>query len=395
MKTRISLLKTYAKNPVEGSSHVAPSEEESIYLSPTEKFKEVQKQDWQIEALIIGSVVLGLTQLPNLIEAYYLSIADIFGSKTAAVELLLNIPFGFLLINLSVVLIVRSLWIIESFGSRNLTRMNALNDVAGWYFGGGVLLFLLFLFSSLFWILIISIMPNDTFLAVLMIVMLNFSGIIGLSETRVLFNFSKLNSEKKAQRMIKYTLIVICPLYYFILKGKWDYILENILRVNTNKKFSRKFELFWFTINSIYLVYLLDFTGIMYFHPQIQPAISSHKSPIRIESEYFTDENVWLFVHTSVLDKTKSKTEMYFGEGESVANKKIDMGYNSPDPKKVELLINGEKKTYDWRLNYQEVGPGLKTYLKASEMKEGFNDVRLKTYRDGRWRVWDFNVYKP
>ena len=391
MKTRISLLKTYVKNPVQGSSQVAPSEEESIYLSPKEKFKEVQKQDWQIEALIIGSVILGLTQLPGIIHENYLDISDIFGSQAKSAETLLNVPFGTLLVSLITVIVVRSFWVVEAFGSRNIHKMNSLNEIAGNYFGSGLLFFLILLCNSSFWICLSFFLSEFKMSFEFLMIIPSIASVLSF----MIYPFSRflilIGDIQLGTRFMKGFLICSNPLIYFIfLKRKWIYIESNLL---TRHKYSHTvlgLEAFSLFMNLFFFIYLFNITVDKY-----SPAISSFSSPIRIEDERIADHSLWLFVHASALDKTSSGAGVYFGENESVAKKKIDMGFLYPDANKVRLLINGKRKTYEWRLNYQNVGSGLKTYLKSSDMRKGFNDIRLKTYRDGIWRVWDFSVYKP
>jgi hypothetical protein len=123
--------------------------------------------------------------------------------------------------------------------------------------------------------------------------------------------------------------------------------------------------------------------------------ITAKNSPIILEDERFSDETLWLFVHSSEIDKIRKKTKNYFGEDELYEQNNYQVHRTLPDIRKLRVFVNGKLKTHTWRLNYQDVGAGLKTYLRASEMKKGFNDIRIKTYREGRWTLWDFSVYKP
>ncbi|MFM7663523.1 MAG: hypothetical protein ACKO68_03240, partial [Bacteroidota bacterium] len=42
--------------------------QDSGNLTPIEKYKELQKQDWQLEGLIVTSIIYGLFQIPELLQ---------------------------------------------------------------------------------------------------------------------------------------------------------------------------------------------------------------------------------------------------------------------------------------------------------------------------------------
>jgi hypothetical protein len=367
---------------------------ESSELTPIEKFKEVQKQDWQIEALIIGSIILGLTQVPDLMNRYYLDFADIFGVKAIGIEMMLNIPFALLLITLLIVLFIRAIWIIEAFGSRNIKRMNELNEMAGAYFGSGILYFLIVLSGALFWSLFNFLFSTPTLLFLLNTIL--FSGTSFFILMIRLFP-SEMGFRKKVNTILVSCLIIISPFSFgFVIRSRWMKISYELF-FKFQEKFGKKVKLFEYTfliLSFIYFNYLLFFTG--FFESSNHPiSVTAKNSPIIIEDERFSNETLWLFVHASAIDKIRKKTQFYFGEEQIIEQKKYKIHRTLPNDRKLQLFINGRYKNYKWCLNYQDVGLGLKTYLRASEMKRGFNEIRIKTFREGRWTLWDFSLYKP
>jgi hypothetical protein len=387
MKIRTSLPITRIKHINQPKS----PELESPELTPIEKYKEVQKQDWQIEALIIGSIILGLAQIPDLMNLYYLEFADVFGIKATDVEMMLNIPFALLLIHMLFVLFIRSIWIIEAFGPRNIDRMNELNEMAGAYFGSGILYFLILLSGVIFWILLIYFVPIPRLLVTTFVTFLSC-----ISYFIIVIRMSHLLTFPRRTKLISFwTLGIINPFTLFFINKHWNTI-GNQLIFQFRNKFGAKIIHYENTLGMFsicYILYLMFYTGI--YNSDICLTISANNSPIILEDERFSDETLWLFVHCSAIDKIREKTKIYFGEDELYEQNNYQVHRTLPDIRKLRVFVNGKLKTHTWRLNYQDVGAGLKTYLRASEMKKGFNDIRIKTYREGRWTLWDFSVYKP
>lgn len=386
MKIRTSL-------PITRIKHVNQPKIESTELSPVEKYKEVQKQDWQIEALIIGSIILGLTQIPDLMNRYYLEFADVFGIKAIIIEMMLNIPFAILLINMLIVLFIRSIWIIEAFGPRNIDRMNELNEMAGAYFGSGILYFLILLSGAIFWALLNFVLPIPFILfsiSVPIYCLLSFSIIY----IRI---YPSLISSKKLVKIFSFCFMsIINPLALVFIKKIWN-LISNELFFKFPNKFGKKvfiYDLFFLLLSFVYINYLMYYTGIFDSGNRIM-SVTSKNSPIILEDERFSDETLWVFVHSSAIDKIRKKSKNYYGEDEILEQRNYQIFRTLPDVRKLRVFVNGKLKTQNWRLNYQDVGAGLKTYLRASEMKKGFNDIRIKTYREGRWTLWDFSVYNP
>ena len=203
-------------------------------LSPEEKFIEIQKQDWQIEALIIGSIIIGLVQIPSLVDTYHLKIMDLFGLRTVCIETILNLPFAILLINLIIVLLVRAIWVIEAFGKKRVELMNDYNDLASSFFGNALHLFLLYLGGAIFWTTINIILPDNyvTFRIIQIISALIFYGFIGLMGIRfaIASNYFKLKvNDKWFFINWVFGISLLCPLYFLIYRSKFRSLSYDIL----------------------------------------------------------------------------------------------------------------------------------------------------------------------
>ena len=180
-------------------------------LSPNEKFIEIQKQDWQIEALIIGSIIIGLVQIPSLVDTYHLRLMDLFGLRAICVETILNLPFAILLINLLIVLLIRGIWVIEAFGKKRIELMNDYNDLASSYFGNSIQIFLLYLGGAIFWTSINILLPDNYFVfkIIQIITALIFYGCIGLIGWRFVSRNYNLIKENDRLFLFIFTFFVV------------------------------------------------------------------------------------------------------------------------------------------------------------------------------------------
>jgi hypothetical protein len=355
-------------------------------LSPREKFIEIQKQDWQIEALIIGSIIIGLVQIPNMVDAYHLRFMDLFGLRVICVETILNLPFAFLLINLLIVMLVRGIWIIEAFGMKRVELMNDYNDLASSYFGNSIQIFLLYLGGAFFWTAVNIFLPDNllSFRIIQITTALIFYGCIGLIGWKFIFSISNIISENDRLFIFVFAFAVtlLCPFYFLIFRCKFKSLLRRILNLGNNQlkkkiKFLYLLDLVFYLIVAIYFIILTSWTGfdINKDSQEFKFDIHNPKSPIKLDSDNFDDSCIECFIHAAVLEKKYGTEEL--------------------DESKVIFELDGNVLKLDWITTINEFGNGLKTYLCDSYFKKGFNRVILKTTRNGKERTYELVLHKP
>lgn len=355
-------------------------------LSPGEKFIEIQKQDWQIEALVVGSIIIGLIQIPSLVDRFHLTFMDLFGLRSICVETIINLPFAILLINLIIVLLVRAIWVIEAFGKKRIELMNDYNDLASSYFGTAIHVFLLYLGGAIFWTVINFLLPDNyvVFKIINIISALIFYGCIGLIGMRFFISNSFFNI-KTNDKLFLFNFAVgislLCPLYYPLYRGKFQSLSFDILqRINIKFKkkiiFLQEVDLVFYLIVAFYFFTLTSNIGFdISKEPDLKIDISDPKSPIKLDSENFESKSIGVFVHSAIIDKKGNTDEL--------------------DDSKIVALFDGNQLQLDWIKYIDESGLGLKTYLNSTNFRSGFNKVTIITTRSGKKRTFDLMLHKP
>jgi hypothetical protein len=339
---------------------------EPILLTAGEKYVETQKQDWQIEALIVGSIIIGLTQVPGLMRENFGYFADYFGNETTAlIQSIITNPFIILLYHLSLVLYYRIMWVIK-FIEKDFIDYQRFDSIAGILMARGLKLFIILIIGCLFYISIIYILQffynNDLIFGVFLSYYLIFQASFIAS-----LYFVSIFESKYIKKIINFYKYLINPISYFIPTIKK---LDLLLNLTTNKElnFSQIFSkiltlVFIFFMMIIYPLFFnsktLDMNKIINYN------IENRIGNITIENDVFEKENLWIFIKSNKLPFTIIVDEY------GVKSKKSDVDH-------LKLLINNKIQNKKiWTQCYTKDEYGVKTFLNRSDFEKGFNKMSV------------------
>lgn len=368
------------------------------YLSSKEKFTELQRQDWQIEGLIVGSIIFGLMEIPDLLDSNALSFY--FWFPTGTIDSFFAIVFfstTILLMHLIVLLIYRIFWVVEAFSSNpNVKRLFVLNENSGSHLSFGFRWFLFILinapFSFYIFLIIGSLLEIEKILCWLPLISfmaLYFHNFMSLA----IFNSKKPKYIKRT----KLFFILFNPLSFFIMKIKifhFESLFPSLILFSSNYENNNLKEGKVKNFNALVLGISVFLTVIFYV---FLSNLMSNINRIEITSK---------LIKANGEIQVNGFTELHIDERILPLNSKTINASNFDsihqynranifDLSKITLLINKKPLKLEWYHYSSREGAGIKSYLELKNLQHGVNDLELSITSFNRKYTQNFSFYKP
>ena len=360
-----------------------------------EEFNELRKQNWQIEALFIGSVLLALFQGSDYIFNNQDSFKNILFIKPISKSFLsyLQVSIFTLLVGFSINLIFRFLWVIKIsenyfIDEKNTVELKNLNQydiIASRYFSISILLFFIALFQVAIFILLYNfiVICVGNFNHDNLLLLIYFPVFCGIGNIVII-----LSNYPKALRFMNLGELPNNFLSYFgfvflFRKTLNKYILNDSLyqKENSNLLFlllNRRVSIF--IISTHLLFFPLNYYIIKNSEAQNASLLSSNhyyseffNGEICIENEYSDKDYSWLFVKQEMKDQgmllfdDPIKKDSLFAD---FANNKFN--------NLVSVKINNTKITPTWHFMILNGVKGYKSYINTTNLPKGINKIKVK-----------------
>lgn len=383
--------------------------QDSGNLTPIEKYKELQKQDWQLEGLIVTSIIFGLFQIPELLQnnmSWFLN----FVPSTEIVFAWFRI-LGFaaivLISNLLLLIMYRLIWIIVAFSpNTDYDRLQRLNDLSGLHLSFGFRWFLFLVTSSFISMMFYGFL--DIFLglngalteAIAIMVSLLFAFSI-LDSLLSLFTVGLPNADRKIRRrftvFIQLLFFLVNPLIsvFSVLKAKkllraiglnynldlLNYAKVRAASVNLSGEQSAdptyrktdthrtigdtlKLQNWPAAIDGMLLLIISNFILLSFSQTQFR------KDTDLIQ--VMQSENYLLFTVDQSLGLNESKNFFILpSDKKSPPQKKLNLS-------QLGVTVNGKKKAVNWLWNRGEADFGIHAYVNHQDLDSGVNIIRIK-----------------
>jgi hypothetical protein len=382
-------------------------------LSPSEKYKETQKQDWQIEALIIGSIIIGLTQVPALMREYSRYFSDFFGDASIAIETIITVPFIVLFIFFCLVLYNRIMWVIK-FNDKNFDQYKKYDANAGFLLSRG-LEFFVFLISGVFFYLFLLFLLNlllTSFIAIFDIFQ-NEKGTISptgsliikflytspalicyISQAIIITSFVFIDKFRDKSHFIN-AMKLSNPFLFFSKSLTDNYFKKNNFKIIESLHLDISVRLVLFSILPFIFISILGFNVISKNLDDLNNfAYDKHLGRITIESDCFEKETIWLFVKKSFVEPYSQSIFIF---NDIFSDKDIDFDNyieKKSNTKNIKISLNDRNiENIVWIKCTLENEKGFKTFLNRKDFEKGYNKLIIS--KSNIVEMFKVTIYNP
>ena len=383
--------------------------QDSGNLTPIEKYKELQKQDWQLEGLIVTSIIYGLFQIPELLQNNMAGFLNFVPSTEIVFAWfqILGLAAIVLISNLLLLIMYRLIWIIVAFSpNTDYDRLQRLNDLSGLHLSFGFRWFLFLVTSS--FISMMSYGFLDIFLglngalaeAIAIMVSLLFAFSI-MESLLSLFTVNLPNADRKIRR--RFTVFI--QLLFFLVNP--------LILVFSMVKAKKLFSAIGFNYNLDLLNYAkvraasVKLSGEQSADPTYRKT-DNHRTigdilklqnwPAAIDGMLLLIISNFILLSfsqtqfrkdTDLIQVMQSESYMLFTVDQSLGlivtnNFFILPSYKKSPPQQILNLsqlgvtVNGKKKVVNWLWNRGEADYGIHAYVNYKDLDSGVNIIRIK-----------------
>jgi hypothetical protein len=370
-------------------------DQETHTLSSVEKFKELQKQDWQLEGLIVGSIVYGLIHASEFLEENSLQFMSFFPDPSM-VKGFFHFFTGIsniLLSHLILLLLFRIFWVIEAFSpNTNPDRLYYLNENASRHLSFGFRWFVFALIGAPFSFSILYILGFPVH--PLNILVSTFSLFIWSA-----IFFSIGTTWPKWLGWLQTILLTLINPFFLILNRLTFFTVDNLSAQNNFNVEFREYQIeayfykysrlsagafiFWIKYKGHLLLLLLIFSyfgiksinSINRFDPSDKVICVDNKIKDYGYVELFIDGDIGLEYD---IDKVGKKS--FFKQ------------------KKIKILINKKPSKLNWYFfsdPNNSSSAGLRCFIENKELSPGLNFITVSTTGQNNFKYKkEFEVYK-
>ena len=383
--------------------------QDSGNLTPIEKYKELQKQDWQLEGLIVTSIIYGLFQIPELLQNNMAGFLSFVPSTEIVFAWFRFLGFAAiaLISNLLLLIMYRLIWIIVAFSpNTDYVRLQRLNDLSGLHLSFGFRWFLFLVTSSFtsmmsYGLLDIFLGLNGALAEAIVIIA---SLLFMLSIMESLFSLFTVNLPK-ADRKIRRRFTVFIQLLFFLVNP--------LIIVFSMGKVKKLFSAIGFNYNLDLLNYAkvraasVNLSGEQSADPTYQKndtlrtignTLKLQNWPAAMDGMLLLIISTFIMVSfsktelkkdTDLIQVMQSETYMLFTVDQSLGlivtnNFFILPSYKKSPPQqilnlsKLGVTVNGKKKAVNWLWNRGEADYGIHAYVNYKDLDSGVNIIRIK-----------------
>ncbi|MEY4217035.1 MAG: hypothetical protein RLZZ68_1491 [Bacteroidota bacterium] len=363
--------------------------QDSGNLTPIEKYKELQKQDWQLEGLIVTSIIYGLFQIPELLQNNMSWFLDFVPSTEIVFAWfrILGLAAIVLISNLLLLIMYRLIWIIVAFSpNTDYDRLQRLNDLSGLHLSFGFRWFLFLVTSSWVTLLFYGTLDyltglNGVLLKVVLIpIYFLFPFSLMLSSLR-LMNLNLSKATCKLSGFIQLLFCIFNPLLILLLTFKNNKFLSalglnyNLDLLNYAEVRAGSGKLSVEQSEHRLKLFPAAFDGLLLAMISMFILISFSKKELRKDTDLIQvmqNENYLLFTVDQSLGLNESKNFFILpSDKKSPPQKKLNLS-------QLGVTVNGKKKAVNWLWNRGEADFGIHAYVNHQDLDSGVNIIRIK-----------------
>lgn len=364
--------------------------QDSGNLTPIEKYKELQKQDWQLEGLIVTSIIYGLFQIPELLQnnmSWFLN----FVPSTEIVFAWFRI-LGFaaivLISNLLLLIMYRLIWIIVAFSpNTDYDRLQRLNDLSGLHLSFGFRWFLFLVTSSFISMMFYGYL--DIFLGLngalvqIMEISLYILFPVSLFEGIIFQTFvddSNTSAVKIRKWYAGFLGLLFCmvnPLVMllFAFSGNIQRTIQKEMGfkysldlLNYAKVFSKITSISEMSraISTLVNAVILLFVPMVIMYNFSKTELRKDTDLIQVAQ----NERYMLFKVDQTLVHANNSNVLMFGK-KIPPHEKFNLS-------QLGVTVNGKKKAVNWLWNRGEADYGIHAYVNHQDLDSGVNIIRIK-----------------
>lgn len=363
--------------------------QDSGNLTPIEKYKELQKQDWQLEGLIVTSIIYGLFQIPELLQNNMSRFLNFLPSTEIVFAWfqILGLAAIVLISNLLLLIMYRLIWIIVAFSpNTDYDRLQRLNDLSGLHLSFGFRWFLFLVTSSfismMFYGFLDIFLGLNGVLAQIMVISIYILFPVSMFEG-IIFQFvddSNTSAVKIRKWYAGFLGLLFCmvnPLVMllFAFSGNIQRTIQKEMGfkysldlLNYAKVFSKITSI---SEMSRAISTLLNAVILLVVPPVIMYTFS--KTELRKDTDLIQvaqNERYMLFKVDQTLVHANNSNVLMFGK-KIPPHEKFNLS-------QLGVTVNGKKKAVNWLWNRGEADYGIHAYVNHQDLDSGVNIIRIK-----------------